>query len=247
MLDIEYRWKLAKTFLAPGFLIPLYRGVTMKIIFDRRLSFLLSLTTTAVLGGGLSAQAGTITPTPAPGTATTSAAALTTLPVASKVTEPAAKESAPKVAQGIGVGRATRGGSSYIGVAGNFGLSGGESALGDTNVAIISKIGILPRVSLRPAAVFGDDTTVLIPVTYDFSPQPAGVLVRPFSIAPYLGAGIAINTGNRSDTGALISAGVDIPLTSAFTATAGVNVGFINDTSVGLLIGIGYNFSGLGI
>ena len=211
----------------------------MKTIFDQRL--LLGLTTVAVLGCGLSAQAGTITRTPAPGTTTTSAAALTTLPVAS------AKESAPNVAQGIGIGRATRGGSSYIGVAGNFGLSGGETALGDTNVAIISKIGILPRVSLRPAAVFGDNTTVLIPVTYDFAPQPAGVLVRPFSIAPYLGAGIAINTGNRSDTGALISAGVDIPLTSAFTATAGVNVGFVNDTSVGLLIGVGYNFSGFGI
>lgn len=219
----------------------------MNSIFGRRFSFLLSVATIAVLGSGLSAQAETTAPAPVPGTTTTSATALTIeSPVTSKVA-PAAKKLAPRVAQDIGVGQATRGGSSYLGVAGNIGLSGGETALGVGNVAVISKIGLLRSVSLRPAAVFGDNTTVLIPLTYDFSLQPAGGLPRPFSIAPYLGGGVAINTGNRSDAGPMLTAGVDVPLTSRFTATAGVNVGFVNNTSVGLLIGVGYNFSGFGI
>lgn len=216
----------------------------MNSIFGRRLSVLLGVATTAVLGTGLSAQANTITPSPVPGTTTTSAAALTTeSAITSKVVPPASKKLAPRVAQTIGVGQATRGGSSYLGVAGNIGLSGGETALGEGNVAVISKIGLLRSVSLRPAAVFGDNTTVLIPLTYDFSQ----VGIRQFSIAPYLGGGVAINTGNRSDAGPMLTAGVDVPLTSRFTATAGVNVGFVNNTSVGLLIGVGYNFSGPGI
>jgi len=215
----------------------------MNSIFDRRFSFLLSVATSAVLGNGLSAQAETTAPAPVPGTTTTSATALTIeSPVTSKVA-PASKQLAPRVAQDIGVGQPTRGGSSYLGVAGNIGLSGGETALGVGNVAVISKIGLLRSVSLRPAAVFGDNTTVLIPLTYDFSQ----VGIRPFSIAPYLGGGVAINTGNRSDAGPMLTAGVDVPLTSRFTATAGVNVGFVNNTSVGLLIGVGYNFSGFGI
>jgi hypothetical protein len=219
-------------------------------IFDRRLSLLLGLTTIAVLGSGLSAQAETRTPAPVPGTMATSAAVLTTdLPVTPTVTPkaaPASDKGDSRVAQDIDVGQPTRGGSSYIGVAGNIGLSGGETALGVGNIAVISKIGLLRNISVRPSAVFGDNTTVLIPVTYDFALGSTGVLDTPVPIAPYIGGGIAINTGNRSDTGGLISAGVDVPLTHQFTATAGVNVGFINNTSVGLLIGIGYNFSGAG-
>lgn len=215
----------------------------MNSIFGRRFSFLLSVATITVLGSGLSAQAETTAPAPVPGTTTTSATALTISPVTSKVIPPASKKLAPRLAQNIGVGQATRGGSSYLGVAGNIGLTGGETALGVGNVAVISKIGLLRSVSLRPAAVFGDNTTVLIPLTYDFSQ----VGIREFSIAPYLGGGIAINTGNRSDVGPMLTAGVDVPLTSRFTATAGVNVGFVNNTSVGLLIGVGYNFSGPGI
>jgi hypothetical protein len=135
--------------------------------------------TITVLGSGLSAQAETTAPAPAPGTTTTSATALTISPVTSKVIPPASKKLAPRLAQNIGVGQATRGGSSYLGVAGNIGLTGGETALGVGNVAVISKIGLLRSVSLRPAAVFGDNTTVLIPLTYDFSQ----VGIREFSIA----------------------------------------------------------------
>ena len=227
---------------------------------SQRLFCLLSLATITVVGSSFSAQAETVSNgstntsaklavAPVPGTTATSAAALTTEPTMTRELAPAAKTPTRKVAQDIGVGTATRGGSSYIGIAGNIGLSGGESSLGIGNIAVISKIGLTRNISLRPGAVFGDNPTVLIPITYDFRLGPRGVLgvPTPVSVAPYLGAGVAINTSSsRSDTGALVTAGVDVPLTRNFTANAGVNVGFINNTSVGLQVGIGYNFNGIG-
>jgi hypothetical protein len=141
----------------------------------------------------------------------------------------------------------TRGGSSYVGIAGNIGFSGGETALGVGSFTLISKVGLLRNISIRPTAVIGDNNVVLIPVTYDFSLRRENVLSKAFGISPYIGGGLAINTGTNSDTGPLITAGVDVPLTPQLTATAGLNVGFINNTSIGLLIGVGYNFSGFGL
>lgn|GEM_PF-1106580 len=140
----------------------------------------------------------------------------------------------------------TVGGSSYVGIAGNIGFSGGETALGVGSFTLISKVGLLRNISIRPTAVIGDNSVVLIPITYDFSLRRENVLSRAFRISPYIGTGVAINTGTNSDAGPLITAGVDVPLTPQLTATAGLNVGFINNTSIGLLIGVGYNFSGLG-
>lgn len=142
-------------------------------------------------------------------------------------------------------GRATRGGSSYIGVAGNLGLGGDETALGDTNFSVISKIGFTNAVSVRPSVVIGDNTTILVPVTYDFNLQPSGVEEEAIStFAPYIGAGIGIATGDDSDVAPILTAGVDVPINPQFTATAGINAGFFDDASVGLAIGVGYNFGG---
>ncbi|WP_269321124.1 hypothetical protein [Fischerella sp. PCC 9605] len=43
----------------------------------------------------------------------------------------------------------------------------------------------------------------------------------------------------------LLSGGLDVPLNDNFTATAGVNAAFLDETDVGLMIGVGYNFTGL--
>lgn len=142
-------------------------------------------------------------------------------------------------------GRATRGGSSYIGIGGNIGLSGGETAIGLGNFTVISKIGITNAVSARPSVLIGDDTAILIPVTYDFNLRSTGVDAEAIStFAPYVGAGLAIATGDNSDVGPMLTAGVDVPIANQFTANAGVNVGFLDDTSVGLVLGVGYNFAG---
>jgi acetyltransferase-like isoleucine patch superfamily enzyme len=142
-------------------------------------------------------------------------------------------------------GRATRGGSSYVGIGANIGLGDDSTALGDTNVTVISKIGLANFVSVRPSVVIGDNTTVLIPLTYDLNLRPTGVDTEAVSLfAPYVGAGVAISTGDDSDVGPMLTAGVDVPVSPQFTANVGVNVGFFDDTDVGIQIGVGYNFAG---
>jgi uncharacterized surface protein with fasciclin (FAS1) repeats len=139
-------------------------------------------------------------------------------------------------------GRATRGGRSYLGVAGNIGL-GGDTGLGEGSFAVISKIGLTNRFSVRPSAVIGDDTVILVPLTFDFVPQSANPTGdRVFSISPYLGAGVAIETSDDADVGLLLTGGVDVPLGNRFTINGAVNAAFLGSTDVGLLLGIGFNF-----
>ncbi|MBE9048840.1 hypothetical protein IQ243_00125 [Nostocales cyanobacterium LEGE 11386] len=176
---------------------------------------------------------------PVPGTASTLSAALTA------ESEPTEQPATSQVAQAdINLGRPTRGGRSYIGVAGNVGLGGGDSSLGDGNFAVVSKVGLTNAISVRPSAVFGNNTTILLPVSYDFSLQQADPFAEPLAIAPFIGVGAAIKTGGNSRTAFLVSGGVDFPLTPQFTATASVNAGFFDQTDVGLLLGVGYNFTG---
>ncbi|MEH2349265.1 MAG: hypothetical protein V7K55_15005 [Nostoc sp.] len=185
------------------------------------------------------------TSTPIPGTVATSSATLTSelvQPTSQTTSEP----SATKVAQSdIDLGRTNRGGSSYVGVAANIGLNGGDTSLGDGNFAVVSKIGLTNSISVRPSAIFGDNTTILLPITYDFTFKSADAFSEPLAIAPYVGVGAAYKTGDDSQFAFLASAGIDVPLTSQFTATASVNAGFFDQTDIGLLLGVGYNFTGL--
>ncbi len=142
---------------------------------------------------------------------------------------------------GISPGRATRGGSSYVGVAGNIGL-GGDSALSELNFAVISKLGLTRNFSVRPSVVIGDDTTILAPITFDLAPRTTDAVGRTFGISPYLGAGVAIETSNDANVGLLLTGGVDVPLGSRFTATGAVNAAFLDQTDVGLMFGVGLNF-----
>ncbi len=154
----------------------------MNTILFKRASFLLSLATLTVVSSGLKAQAQTTDFTAADvktqptldTKALTSASALIAEPSAAQNPEATSETTDPVVAQvdgttpgtgGIAPGRATRSGPSYVGVAGNIGLSGGETALGIGNFTVISKIGLAEAVSVRPAVVIGDNTTFLIPVT----------------------------------------------------------------------------------
>ncbi len=142
----------------------------------------------------------------------------------------------------VSPGRSTQSGSSYVGIGGNIGIGTGDTALGRGSFAVISKIGLTRNFSVRPSVLFGDSTTILVPVTYDFSfgEGPTGNLG--FSAAPYLGAGVSISTGNGSNVGFLLTGGIDVPLSSQFTATAAVNASLSGNTAVGILVGVGYNF-----
>ena len=182
------------------------------------------------------------TAVPLPGSAQTTASTLLaqpeTLPVQSQSGD-STTSGDQKVAQDITPGRATRSSSSYFGVGGNIGILGDRTAVGNGSFAILSKIGLTDRISFRPALLFGDRVTFLLPVTYDFSSVGT---VASYSVAPYVGAGFAINTGGDDTFNLLGTAGVDIPLGSQFTANAGFNVTFLNGVSFGLLLGLGYNF-----
>lgn len=207
----------------------------MNNIWSQRFSALLICSTVTMLRSGLSAQAQT---PPIPGKTSTTAADLIPQP-----TQPA-DETAAEVAQvDINPGRTTRGGSSYIGVAGNIGL-GGDSALSEGSFMVISKIGLTRTISVRPSVAIEDDPVVLVPLTYDFNFRTADAFEDTFSVAPYVGSGVAIETSDDPDVGLLLTGGVDVPLNTNFTATAGVNAAFLDDTDVGLMLGVGYNFTG---
>jgi uncharacterized surface protein with fasciclin (FAS1) repeats len=139
-------------------------------------------------------------------------------------------------------GRTTLGGPSYIGVGGNIGLTGNNS-LSVGNFSVISKIGLTRNISVRPSAVFGDETLVLVPVTLDFARQADTVTGQSrFPIAPFIGAGVAIDTSNDTEIAFMATGGVDIPIANRFTLTGSVNAAFFDETSVGLILGVGYNF-----
>lgn len=141
-------------------------------------------------------------------------------------------------------GRSTRSGSSYFGVGGNIGLGDGDTAIGEGSFAILSKIGLTRDFSVRPSVLIEDNVTILLPLTYDFTfgEGPTGELG--FTAAPFLGAGAAISTGDDTSVDLLLTGGIDVPLSPQFTATASVNASVTGNVAVGLLLGIGYNFSG---
>ncbi|HYW18133.1 MAG TPA: hypothetical protein VE956_02270 [Nodularia sp. (in: cyanobacteria)] len=204
----------------------------------QQFSALFIFSTITMLGSGLSAQAQTVS-TSTPGKISTTAADLIPQP-----TQPASETSAEVAQVDVAPGRTTRGGSSYIGVAGNIGL-GGDSAIGEGSFMVISKIGLTRTLSVRPSVAIEDDPVILVPLTYDFNFRTADAFEDTFAVAPYVGAGVAIETSDDADVGLLLSGGVDVPLNTNLTATAGVNAAFLDETDVGLMIGVGYNFTGL--
>lgn len=185
--------------------------------------------------------------TPVPGTSSTSSASLATQYPSSEAQYSQAQLSqsiSSDLAQAdIDFGGATRGGSSYIGVAGNLGL-GGDSALGDGNFMVISKIGVTDILSVRPSVVLGDDTVILAPVTYDFSFESSDPFSEALPFSPYVGAGVALATGDDSEVSFLVTGGVDVPLSDKLTATAAINAAFFDETDLGVSVGVGYNFGG---
>jgi hypothetical protein len=153
-----------------------------------------------------------------------------------------------QVAQTVAPGRSTRSGPSYIGIGGNIGLGDGDTALGEGSFAVFSKIGLTSYLSVRPAVLFSDDPTILVPVTFDFIPGVTDVTEDlsgelGLRVSPYVGGGVAISTGDDGAVDFLLSGGVDVPITSRFTATAAVNATLFDNPAVGLMLGVGYNFS----
>jgi opacity protein-like surface antigen len=149
---------------------------------------------------------------------------------------------------------------SYIGIGGNIGITENddnnttttnndnerESSIGKGSFAINAKLGLGPSLSLRPSILVSDDLAFLIPLTYDFRIPTRDVAgVSPF--IPFAGAGVAITTTGNNHFGFLLTGGVDYRISPQWTANGSLNVGFLsNSTDIGLILGIGYTFPGLG-
>lgn len=172
-------------------------------------------------------------------TPSTSAAGLMAPSTAEATPGTVAQFGVPDPIDDVDPGQATVSSSSYIGL--GVGVDFDEA---DPQLAILSKLGLTNRLSVRPSVVTDfNDATFRIPATLDF---PALASLGQFGIAPYIGGGLAVGVGDDTDVGPMVTAGVDVPLTSRFTGTAAFNVDFLNDTDFGAYVGIGYNFSGLG-
>lgn len=142
------------------------------------------------------------------------------------------------VAQADEGGRANRFRFS-IGVGGDIGFTGGP-AMGQGSFSVSSRIGLSDNFSLRPSVGFTDDVNFLIPLTVDF---PTGTISdNGFGFVPYLGGGVVITTGDDEQVEPMATAGVDVPLIDQLGANAQVNVGFLDDTEVGVNLGLSYSF-----
>jgi len=142
---------------------------------------------------------------------------------------------------------------SYLGLGVNFGLTSSDpdssdspsrgTGLSDASFTVVSKVGLSRTVSVRPSVVIGNATAFLIPVTYDFNIRENNV-AEPVGVYPYVGGGVLFSTREDDHIGAVVTGGLDFPFSRQFTATAAVNAGFKKFTEVGLVVGVGYNFSG---
>jgi hypothetical protein len=211
----------------------------MNIRFCKRMAVLTGFATVPVFLGITPVYAETAAMPASEGrTIPSNSAADLSASVSAQTTNTAATEEL--VAQEITPGRATRSGPSYIGVGGNIGF-GGDTALGEGNFTVYSKIGLTNRFSARPGIVIGDDPTILVPLTADFPITPVSENVD-FVVAPFVGGGLAISTGSDSLARPLITGGVDVPVADRITLTAQGNVAFFRDTEGSVILGIGYNF-----
>jgi len=149
--------------------------------------------------------------------------------------------STPDNTSGLEPGRATRSGPSYLGIGGNIGLTG-DDTVGEGGFSIFTKVGLTRNLSFRPGAVISGDPVVYLPITFDF-PIESSEEGR-FSFAPYIGGGAVISTGDDSNVGGLVTAGVDIPLSNRLVGNASLDVGFADETDVGVRLGVAYTFGG---
>jgi hypothetical protein len=142
----------------------------------------------------------------------------------------------------VNPGRRTRSGSSYVGIGANVG-GFGNTSVGSPGLMLYSKVGLTRYFSVRPAVVtdFSNDATFILPATFDLAPIRLGsVNDNAISVAPYIGGGATVTT--NGDARALLTGGVDVPISSRLTATLGLNTTFGDDVDLGGFIGVGYNF-----
>ncbi|MGB7087764.1 MAG: hypothetical protein WBD47_19560 [Phormidesmis sp.] len=172
-------------------------------------------------------------------TSTPAAVAQTPAPEADTLVYPV--EDKTELAQARRRTRNTVGGSDFLGIGADFGYAS------DVSFALISKLSLNDQVAVRPSVLIGDDFSILLPVTYEFTQYSTNV--GGFRLLPYVGAGASYSDtsddGDNSDFNVLLVAGADAPISRRFTLNAQANLGVLNDTDFGVTVGVGYNFGRL--
>jgi hypothetical protein len=133
--------------------------------------------------------------------------------------------------------------NSYIGIGGAIGVNGNTTSLGSGGLTVVSKLRFTDNLSLHDATVlFGREAaTSMIILSADFPIRNSeGKTIA----APFIGGGAQLRYADGLFVSPAVSGGVDIPMSSNFTGTVRLNVGFPNNRSadVGLIIGAGYSF-----
>ena len=133
---------------------------------------------------------------------------------------------------------------SYTGLGGNIGLDGESTTIGDGAFSLLGRTAFSKNVSLHTSTVFSNDSVSAFALTFGI-PIYKSSGDRLELVYPFIGGGIAIeNVFDDFNTDGLLTAGVDVPITERIVTTGRINVGFADDdTDVGLLLGVGYNFS----
>ncbi|MEM8637587.1 MAG: hypothetical protein AAGG51_02035 [Cyanobacteria bacterium P01_G01_bin.54] len=141
---------------------------------------------------------------------------------------------------------------SYIGVGAGIGREG-VSQLGRGSFVANAKVALDSSLSLRPAVWAGDQVAITLPLSYDIQISGSDPF-EPARFHPFLGAGVLFTTDADDDTddnagdnfGALVMGGLDVRLSDEWVFNTSANFGFLDDrTEIGIVLGVGYVFSGL--
>ena len=112
---------------------------------------------------------------------------------------------------------------------------------GNTSFGVISRFPFGNKLSIRPSAVFGNTTTLRVPVTYDFALGDPEPFERNPLIVFNAGAGIQYTSGNNNSKFAVLGTfGIDVNLFEGTVLVGSFNTDFANNN--GTNVGLGFEF-----
>jgi hypothetical protein len=131
----------------------------------------------------------------------------------------------------------------HIGIGGSIGVSGDNTGLSEGGFTIMTRTDLNDWLSIRGTNVFGstrNDNALALTVNLPVRSESGDA-----KLIPFVGGGVLISSEsflNNTIVRGLVTGGIDVPLSRRFTATTSVNVGFTEETSVGVRLGVMYGF-----
>ncbi|NEO84914.1 MAG: hypothetical protein F6J87_11760 [Spirulina sp. SIO3F2] len=141
---------------------------------------------------------------------------------------------------------------SYIGAGAGIGVNG-NTQLSQGSAVVNAKIALNSSLSLRPAVWFANQVAITLPLSYDIHLSGSDPF-EPARFHPFIGGGLIFTvdsdtsaTDNAEDNvGPMLMGGMDVRLSDEWVFNTSANFGFIDDrTEIGIILGVGYVFSGI--